>query len=80
MTPNAVAANTTSTTRRRSLFLNRVVEQSLRSVRLHVALSFIGVGRWHTPPLLFMWQDDMIGVVHFVAACLERILQTSDQP
>ena len=30
--------------------------------------------------LLFMWQDDMIGVVRFIDECLERILYTSDQP
>ena len=30
--------------------------------------------------VLFMWQDDIIGVVRFIDACLERILYTSDQP
>ena len=30
--------------------------------------------------VLFMWQDDMIGVVRFIDDCLERILYTSDQP
>ena len=30
--------------------------------------------------VLFMWQDDMIGVVRFIDECLERILYTSDQP
>ena len=36
----------------------------------------------HTDPamVLFMWQDDMIGVVRFIDECLERILYTSDQP
>lgn len=29
--------------------------------------------------VLFMWQDDIIGVLRFVDACLERILYTSDQ-
>ena len=30
--------------------------------------------------VLFMWQDDMIGMVRFIDECLERILYTSDQP
>ena len=30
--------------------------------------------------VLFMWQDDMIGVVQFIDECLERILYTFDQP
>ena len=30
--------------------------------------------------VLFMWQDDMIGVVRFIDDCLERIFYTSDQP
>ena len=30
--------------------------------------------------VLFMCQDDMIGVVRFIDECLERILYTSDQP
>ena len=30
--------------------------------------------------ILFMWQDDMIGVVRFIDECLERILYISDQP
>ena len=29
--------------------------------------------------VLFMWQDDIIGVVRFIDECLERILYTSDQ-
>ena len=30
--------------------------------------------------VLFMWQDDMVGVVRFADECLGRILYTSDQP
>ena len=30
--------------------------------------------------VLFMWQDDMIGVVRFIDERLERIFYTSDQP
>ena len=30
--------------------------------------------------VLFMWQDDMIGVVRFIDECLERNFYTSDQP
>ena len=30
--------------------------------------------------VLFMWQDDMIGVVRFIDECLERILFIFDQP
>ena len=30
--------------------------------------------------VLFMWQDDMVGVVRLFDECLERILHTSDQP
>ena len=30
--------------------------------------------------VLFMWHDDILGVVRFIDACLERILYTSDQP
>ena len=33
-----------------------------------------------TMMVLFMWQNDIIGVVRFTDACLERILYTSDQP
>ena len=29
---------------------------------------------------LFIWQDDMVGVVRFIDECLERILYISDQP
>ena len=30
--------------------------------------------------ILFMWQDDMIGVVRLIDEFLERMLYTSDQP
>ena len=30
--------------------------------------------------ILFMWQDDMVGVVRIIDECLEIILHTSDQP
>ena len=30
--------------------------------------------------VLFMWQDDMVGVVRFIDKCLERTLYTYDQP
>ncbi len=30
--------------------------------------------------VLFMWQDDMIGVVRFIDECPERIIYISDQP
>ena len=29
--------------------------------------------------VLFMWQDDMMGVVRFIAKCLEWMLYTSDR-
>ena len=48
--------------------------QNLRDERPHLR-----EGTQADAMVLFMWQDDMMGVVRFIDACLERILHTSDQ-
>ena len=49
--------------------------QDLRAKRPHLF-----EGAQADAMMLFMWQDDMIGMVQFIDECLERILYTSDQP
>ena len=65
---------------RSTWYLNAMHRKSYMHHMISALISFKFEGTQTDAIIMFIWHEDMIGVVQFIDECLERILYTSDQP